>query len=158
MKPDNRLPALTLQKPWAGLVVHEYKGYENRAWRPGDWLLGRELVIHGGRTIDPNIDMSGLSGERIEKISGEGLMGVVVVKGWIDSRTGLGRMSEGGELRAASALEIKRARRSPWTIENQIWWVLTERRALPKPIPARGRPGLFYLTAEQEKAVREALR
>ncbi|MBU1483148.1 MAG: hypothetical protein KKH12_15910 [Gammaproteobacteria bacterium] len=128
-----RLPAMTLVQPWASLVVSGSKTVENRGFRPGDWMLGRELAIHAGRRYD---DMwedvrgqqpGGLARQLRKRAHAalkideraEGLIGIVRVMGWVDDRPDDGDLVEGrifedGQSREMSYAEICKVRRSEW--------------------------------------------
>jgi hypothetical protein len=43
---------LTLHQPWAYCVVSKGKRIENRDWAPPDWMIGKYLAIHAGKTMD----------------------------------------------------------------------------------------------------------
>ena len=47
-----QLYALTLHQPWAWAVAYAGKRIENRTWRPPQRIIGRQIAIHAGRTID----------------------------------------------------------------------------------------------------------
>ncbi len=167
--PHPRLPALTLRRPWAALVIEGHKDYENRGWKPGDWLLGRELAIHAGKSrvslSAPGVAalVGGLSLSHLA--DAEGLVGLVTVKGWIDARHGApsypdaprGRIHEGGVVRDATKGELEPARNSTWTSPGAVWWLLSNPRAVKRVVPARGMPGLFRLSHDTEAELRAAL-
>ena len=48
----DHLQALTLWRPWAGLVAAKVKPIENRDWPPPDRLIGKRLAIHAGKKWD----------------------------------------------------------------------------------------------------------
>ena len=168
---DPRMVAITLRQPWAALILQGGKTYENRGFRPGDWLLGREMAIHAGKEIDKRWcevadehqgDRIGAVNDSSLKFS-QGLLGLVTVKGWIDNRKGRpksacqGRIIKGGLVRNVTPLEVRRAAHSPWTEEGAVWWLLEGARHVATPLAHRGWPGLFRLDLITEARLRAAL-
>lgn len=44
--------ALSIQQPWAWLIMAGYKDIENRTWRPPVHVIGQRIGIHASRTFD----------------------------------------------------------------------------------------------------------
>ncbi len=44
--------ALTLHQPWAWAIAHADKRIENRVQRPMRGIVGQQLAIHAGKTLD----------------------------------------------------------------------------------------------------------
>lgn len=47
---QDTIPCLSVQQPWAHLIVHGFKDVENRDWEPS--AIG-PLLIHAGKRVDP---------------------------------------------------------------------------------------------------------
>ncbi|WP_319759539.1 hypothetical protein [Maridesulfovibrio sp.] len=45
-------PILSVQQPWAGLIVLDFKDIENRTWKAGAKYHGKEILIHAGKRVD----------------------------------------------------------------------------------------------------------
>lgn len=134
--------ALTLHRPWAWAVVHADKRVENRTWRPPPSIIGQRIAIHAGKKWDEDAarlvgNVCGLDGLPPESRD-EGIVGTARVVGVVEvNRSGPARM-------ALTAGEW-----NLWPVVNRIWfsgpigWLLNDVRALPMPIPVRGRQGLW---------------
>ena len=61
--------ALTIQQPWADLILFEGKDIENRTWKLFDWMRGKIIYIHAGKK--PDGPVSGIGPERFGAIVGE---------------------------------------------------------------------------------------
>lgn len=44
--------ALTINQPWASLIVLGIKDIENRNWLPASHVIGSRIIIHAGKTYD----------------------------------------------------------------------------------------------------------
>lgn len=117
--------ALTLHQPWASLIG--LKLLENRSWRPPWVAVGRPLAIHAGKTIDYGavhvLQSKGVSFDPQDLPSGA-LVSVSVLLGSIDEEP---------------APEDPQSR---WWV-GPYAWVLDGVKKLPKPIPCRGRQGIW---------------
>jgi hypothetical protein len=144
----DRWPALTLWQPWASAIGPwpEDKDVENRTW---ETTYRGMLLIHAGKRVE-------WSAPR---------------KAW--NATGLGPPPHGARrsawlaslpkgaivavARLADCHEDCGGVCSPWAIAGQCHWVLADARRLPRPVPATGKQGLWWLPEDVEKAVREQL-
>lgn len=84
---------LSIRQPWAWLIVHGYKGIENRDWKHPPSYRGH-LVIHAGKTFDmkgykwvlenfPDIDMPGHPRFPLYQLQQEFDCGGFVGKAWL---------------------------------------------------------------------------
>lgn len=48
------VPVLSVRQPWASAIVAGVKPVENRSWPPPRWILGRKMLIHAAKKIDPD--------------------------------------------------------------------------------------------------------
>lgn len=62
----SKTPALSIQQPWAWLIVHGYKRIENRSWR---CTSHRPILIHAGLKLDREAHDDLMSG--IHPVTGE---------------------------------------------------------------------------------------
>lgn len=145
---------LTVRQPWAWAIVHGGKDVENRSRNiAGDY---RGLVaIHAGLAYEKGT----LAGQLHRTLHGsevptELVFGAVigVVHLWAvhpDSDGGLccPNVSDHHQLGDARPLD--------WTMRDHWHLSLSRPQALPKPIPAKGRLGLWRPDADLEAAIRE---
>ena len=47
--------ALSIQQPWADLILYGYKDVENRVWRAPLALLGSRFAVHASKTFDTTV-------------------------------------------------------------------------------------------------------
>lgn len=121
--------ALTVRRPWAHLIIHCGKNIENRSWKISDRIIGQRIAIHAGRGDDWTPGLAA----RIYELTGVevpqpgtliGIIGTVRVVG--------------------TTVECI----SPWCQAGAgYWWVLADPKPLERPIPCRGRLGLWKLPA-----------
>lgn len=116
--------ALTLHRPWAWAIVHATKRVENRTWRPPTSIIGQRIAIHAGKKWDEDgwlfiADYFGFT--LTPEVRDEGIVGTARVTGYL----------------TGSVFDP-----DPWLF-GPIGWVLDDVRALPMPIPVRGRQGLW---------------
>lgn len=131
------LLALSFWRPWSSLIVQGHKDIENRGWvTPYRGVI----LVHGALTWDP--DAAELAGElgvpaardlREDRMCPAGIVGLVNVV------RVCARSSQGDELRCDCG---------PWAMPGQCHWRLANPRALPEPIPARGRQKLWRPDAD----------
>lgn len=148
----NRLPALTLWRPWPWAIMRGQKDVENRNWAPPKSLLGRYLAIHAGKRFDRSaVDFAsraaGVPCPSDESDHPLGVIGIVRVLGWVH-RTGhwhlACREDETGELVESRA---HRALSSSWFF-GDYGWMLGDPIEIESPIPCNGRQGLWSLEQE----------
>ena len=115
-----------MHQPWADLIVWGVKDVENRTWPTP--FRGR-LLIHAGRRVDRN------AFARLEQSYG------VVLPANYEPRCGvlLGSVEITGCVRHHPGIWF----RGPWGFQ------LRHPRELPRPVPCRGRLGIFTVDPNQ---------
>jgi hypothetical protein len=118
-----RAPAvkvLTVQQPWASLLICKRKTIETRTWsRPFRGLLG----IHAGKTIDPYGPLYRVADPKLLPLGA--LLGTVEVV----------------EIRPMTTAD-EEAAMCDWR-EGLFAWVVTNATMFDKPIPMLGKLGLW---------------
>lgn len=122
------MKALTLHAPWAHAVAWLGKDIENRTWRPPASVIGTRIAIHAGamRTAPS------------------------MVRDWVrvaaaaNASVPLGGFAAAAIVATAIIGEPVTESDSPWWI-GPIGWPLIDVRRLDKPIPMKGRLGLWTL-------------
>jgi len=105
--------AITIHQPWAELIVRGEKDVENRSWRTHH--RGPLLIHAGARADDASFAEHGVP----DAAERSGIIGVVEL------------------------VECTQERTSRWHQEGSWGWYLTGARRFKKPIPLKGRRGLF---------------
>lgn len=105
--------AITIHQPWAELIVRGEKDVENRSWRTHH--RGPLLIHAGARADQQSFAEHGVPGDAERSA----IIGVVDV------------------------VECTQERTSPWHEEGSWGWYLARPRRFRKPIPMKGRRGLF---------------
>lgn len=129
------MKALTIQQPWASAIMAGVKRVENRTWATKH---RGSLVIHAGRTIDPEgIEIIGiLAPELVEAVPTGVVLGVVELVDCVRFEPPSRRLPG---LRFPDEYDL-------FTHElatGPVCWILRNPRPLDDPIPLRGLPGLF---------------
>lgn len=148
--------ALTLWRPWPWAIfraphVDLRKRIENRPWKPWPSIIGKRIVLHGGRTFDKgavdgildNVLCVGEPRVLPAEAADEGLIGVVTVSGCVETAEDAARQAGQGQERWFSG---------PYA------WVLTDVRAFERPIRIKGAQGLWELPVWAAREVELALR
>ena len=66
------MKALSIQQPWADMILYHGKDIENRTWRLPRWMVGQRIYVHAGKRVD--WDAPGewrVTSERLGAILGE---------------------------------------------------------------------------------------
>ena len=79
--------ALSIQQPWADLILFGGKDIENRTWPLPDKMRGQRIYVHAGKKPDGLV--RGIGPERFGAILGE-----VTILGYIDDVTETPNLSE----------------------------------------------------------------
>jgi hypothetical protein len=132
--------ALTLHQPWAFAVAHLGKDVENRGWPPPAKVIDQRIAIHAGLHVDREA-MDHL--RRIGIALPDSLVAGAVV----------------ATVRVAGVREWRKA----WPTQPPLsrWftgpfgWQLEDVLALAKPVPCKGRQGLWRLPDDVEARVLE---
>ena len=142
--------ALTLWPEWLPAFTHMGKDVENRTWRPPVRLVGQRLALHAGANV------GGGSGKRgrqwLERTAWEAGWSVEFggpkLLSLTCSRRGYGPSTTteivlGAIVATARVRDAVQDTPSLWAMEGQWHWLLDDLRVLERPIPARGRQGLW---------------
>ena len=127
------MKCLSIQQPWAWLIVNGFKDCENRSWYTS---YRGPILIHAGKKLAAS--MFGLVGHiwllnrGIELPAQESLpVGAIVGKAFICS--------------------VTRERSSDWHEEGQFGFYLCNAISFMEPIPMRGQLGIFDATENVRK-------
>jgi hypothetical protein len=127
------VPAITLKNPWADLIARGGKDVENRTWMPHQGVT--RLLIHAGKAWDDNApSFSVVATSAIVAIAD--LAYACDTSRWTATRT-----CDCGE----------------WAMPGQCHWRLVNVYALPEPVPAKGRQGLWRPDPTVRAAVEQQL-
>ena len=151
------MKALTLWRPWPYAIFHLPPGVakrvENRSWVPPLGLIGHRIAIHAGKVMDQEAGafikrraVTAGHREHLFSMDGpardEGIIGTATLLGVLGEDYG----SSGGVI-AGSRGALSSAQIMPWFF-GPYGWLLDDVRALPEPIPCKGRQGLWDVPAE----------
>lgn len=132
------MKALTVRQPWATLIADRIKTVENRSWPVPRGFTG-PLLIHAAALIDKQAmgraQVTGSLGRRrVDELPASAIIAVV------------------GGVRSHQDADPA-ALCDPWGLPNHWHWELADVRPLPRPVPAKGRLGLWLPDAETLAAV-----
>lgn len=141
------MKALSIQQPWAWLILHAGKDVENRTWpAPRSFEMPQRIAIHAslkmdeaamldwaklrrGAALKPALDvddaLSAVPIPHTAKFVRGAIVGTVCVTTWTDGW----------------------AAGSPW-YEGDYGLILSDPIAFPEPIPGRGALGLWEVSVE----------
>ena len=108
------MKALSIRQPWAFAIFHMGKDVENRSWPTR--FQGR-IAVHVAKRIDV-ADCRRLN---------------------LDPRT----LPTGSVIGTVEVRDCVRGARSKWAVRGMWHWILGRPHLFRKPIPAKGRLGLF---------------
>jgi len=118
-----RLPALSIQQPWAWAIMRGYKPVENRTWAPPRSLLGRYMWIHAPKKVD---------GAGIKGLKLVGCPGVPKQQDYVTSAI----------LGAVRVAKVVDHLNSPW-FSGPKGWLLESPLGLPEPVKMPGQLRLW---------------
>jgi hypothetical protein len=120
--------ALTIRQPWAGAIAHQTKRVENRSWKLPAKYEGARILIHAAAQRDR---FAVVYGPHLDVYSA--VVGVATLSGchWSEDGTCCG----------------------PWGFDRAYHWTLADVIALPEPVPAKGRLGIWTPDADLIAAV-----
>lgn len=118
------MKALSIQQPWAWLIVNGHKDVENRTWMPNKgFAIPQRIYIHVGLKPRPTSEVP--DWERFDGV-------------YWTSRVALGAII--GEV---DLVDINFASDSEWAEPGMCHWILENPVAYEKAIPCRGKLRLF---------------
>lgn len=116
------LRALTLHQPWAFAICHLGKRVENRTWAPSI-PIGTRIAIHAGAAYDH---------------AGALAIAARFCEGQPPPRT----LAQMAIVAVATLKGITSDSQDPWFC-GPVGWLLGDVVTLPKPVPCKGRQGLW---------------
>jgi hypothetical protein len=144
--------ALTIYRPWAGLIAAGIKLVENRTWQPPLDLIGDRLAIHAGKLWDLGAtwrcDFYGLS-ELPSDHPAQAIIATAHVVGVVVPRWH-GTQMQGFEWVLG---DERRVPRLGVFLTGPFGWVLEDVRALGEPIACRGYQRLWTVPTEIERLI-----
>lgn len=125
--PLDRIPALTLMRPWTTCVFRHGKNVENRGWRTS---YRGPVYIHAGKAFDEGASIFaadlGIYVDPANTNHARGVVGVATLTDICDGRNG-------------DACTC-----GPWAIPGQCHWQLTNVSAFPESVVCGGARGLWW--------------
>ena len=131
------MKALTLWQPWASLIVLRHKRFETRSWKM-DGLIGERIAIHAAKRPSEDLDSELIN--EINKLSFNPAhlpLGAVVGTGVITAFYRTEVIAPNLPLPELVFGDFSPGR---WA------WRIEEIEALPEPVPARGKQGIWEWT------------
>lgn len=119
---NNTLKVLTIIQPWASLIIDDGKTIENRGFKTRHRGL---MGIHAG--AKPVAPLHGWQREERTR----------ALKA-LDHE-----LPRGALLGVVEVVDVTQDHVSPWAEPGQWHWVFANPRALPEPVPMRGKLGLW---------------
>lgn len=146
--PQTGLYALTLWRPWGGLIIAGRKGTENREWQPWDRVVGKFIAIHAGAKVHKEaIARRCPDGGPWPEDPEMAIIGLALVRGYLPP--GIGRAAGGECLKKGVERPFiaDRDPNDPWRDPQQFGWIIGDTIALPEPIPCPGSKKLWPVEA-----------
>jgi len=162
------MKALTLYPEWCLAILRLGKDVENRDWACPRAILGRPILLHAGAHLD------GDTRDRRDQAVLRCVARMASYAGWDYSLPALGHpilrrgdqvvelrpshVTRGAVVATMRISSCVQGARSGWAVPGSWHWMIADVRPLDRPVPCRGMPGLWDVSAEVEAAVREQLR
>lgn len=153
--------ALTLWRPWTAIVLVGPKFIENRPWKPPRELIGKRIAIHASKQfheegwlrardllMKQGFDAKGDEFWRVASVK-MAIVGTAVVDGYISH-------DQVADSYVGSSREIVKHITDPW-FSGPVGWVLSDRRALERPVPCKGAQKLWTMPPDVREAVEAQL-
>ncbi|REF00241.1 ASCH domain-containing protein [Thermomonospora umbrina] len=145
------MKALTIRQPWAWAIVHGGKTIENRTWQT---FYRGPLAIHAGTGVGNRWEFE----SALESVAGRCGLPPQAVAHLSRVRGSVIAIAELADVCADCLYSAHtaplRCECGTWAVNGQRHLRLTEVRALPEPVPARGALGLWSLPPDVAAAVR----
>ena len=138
------MKAISIQQPYAYLIVNGYKDIENRDW---DTSYRGFVLIHAGKKLDADI-INTMTGQWMQQTMPDHWKAA-----WEAMPERSADFPTGGIVGYATLKEVVTNHTSPW-FRGKYGFVLTQRHTVPL-IPLRGHLGLFDVPAEIEALINE---
>ena len=117
------MKALSIQQPWADLILYRGKDIENRTWRLPVHMLGQRVHVHAGKRIDRDACE------------------------WYDIPVDQVRLRTGALLGTVLIVACVTRSSSEW-FNGPYGFVLADPEPYAEPVPCRGRLGFFSAAKE----------
>lgn len=153
--------ALSLWRPWTAIVLVGPKFIENRPWKPPRDLIGKRIAIHASKQFHEEgwlrasalLRQQGFNPHDDEfwRVASAkmAIVGTAVIDGYISH-------DPVADSYVASARAIVKHISDPW-FSGPVGWVLSDRRALERPVPCKGAQKLWKLPPDVRAAVEAQL-
>jgi len=132
------MKALSIQQPWASLIVAGIKDVENRTWST---RYRGPLAVHAGSKLNKATARDAFS--RLERVQLVTLCNCIALTTSKDVLTvTLDDVPRGAVIGVVDVVDVIRTSKSKWALEDHFHWVLRN----PRPVRAwwmSGRLGLF---------------
>jgi hypothetical protein len=126
------MKALSVRQPWAWAIIHDGKDIENRTWKTGHRGI---VAIHAPAKVQSGAKLPRSSRKpRSEELSIGAVIGVVDI------------------------VDVVTSHRSKWFAKGGSGFVLANPRALARPIPCKGKLGVWNLPASVAKKIEQQLK
>ncbi|HEV2927245.1 MAG TPA: hypothetical protein VGW74_01020 [Propionibacteriaceae bacterium] len=132
--------AITVLQPFATAIARYGKRVENRGWRPPAAVVGETLAIHAGKKWMPPGDtypQSTLPALGDPAVYPTSAVLAVARLAAVCTASFFGERCDCG----------------PWAVDGECHWWLADVRALPDPVPCKGRQKLWTLPPEVAEKV-----
>jgi hypothetical protein len=126
------MKALTIRQPWAGAIAHQTKRVENRTWKLPAKHHGARILVHAGAERDR---WAIVYGDHLDVYSAVVAVATLADCHWSDDGRCCG----------------------PWGEERVYHWTLADVTALPEPVTAKGRLGIWTPDAGLIAAVKQQM-
>lgn len=122
----SRIPALTIRRPWAQLIIAGHKHVENRGWNTSYRGL---LIVHAGQAWERSGDiLAAAEGIYLDRgASPAGYIGTVRLV----------------DVHAATSTCVSEGPCEPWGMPEQYHWILADAKPFDEAVPGNGMLGLF---------------
>jgi len=150
----SRILALTIHQPWAWCIVAGVKDFENRDWKPPADLSW--VAIHAGvrpktkHSLNPNTCTINSICRMRQTLREEEMADVPDI-----SELDFGAIV--GAARIAGIHERGTPCDSPWRNDAAFGWRLADAVKLERPIPCKGKQGLWALSGFDRQTLRAAV-
>lgn len=156
------MKAISLHQPWASLIALGAKQIETRSWRPPDALYGQRIAIHAAKRwteeqqilclkdpFDCCLKAGGYRARTVDRgLPFGAIVATAMLTGWIGSEDVYASHTP---QKQDSGFEWNGARVYAYPYEfafgnlhrGRCAWLLSDIKALPEPIPCRGKQGFF---------------
>lgn len=145
------LYALSVHQPWASCISHGWKLIENRGWRPPANIMGRELAIHATKAQADRWDVAHVR----ELLARHHRFALPRDITWTHGAIVAVVRVVGVVLPAGEGCPPEQRH---WHVRGQYGWLLSDVRALAKPLQVRGQQGVWPVPGELVHLAREQLR